>query len=366
VTVNSTAFGTAPSGGGLNVPVVSEDLTNAGSIVAGKVVIANTDVTINTAPVDSLQAEDTYALTVTLDGAATTPTYNSGTKTIAVFSILPSFDPDTTTYMNAIGVAANQTPDYVGTQFEITGLGMWQAADFLITALKDLDIYSTTWTGYTVAKEVIVAMYPYIGGTAARHRFNAGDPQALAASKYLTFSGSFTHDGGGAQGLGNGWAETNMLISDFGGLGGGMCYNRSYSLGNTYDFGTLKSGGTSFAHQGRNNTQQTAYPLDASAFGETRFVQDSRGFSGFMRNTNAQAYWIGRQLVAPFATAAGVGVNTNTIVLHAARNFAGTPTQFRSDQYAGFIFSKYITPSKLTDLSIVWENFTGRLYRAAV
>ena len=88
VTVNTAPFGTAPSGGALNVPVVSEDLTNAGTIIAGKVVIANTDVTINTAPVDSLQAEDLYALTITLDGAApaTPVTYNSGTKTANVTS----------------------------------------------------------------------------------------------------------------------------------------------------------------------------------------------------------------------------------------------------------------------------------------
>ena len=86
VTVNANPFNTAPSGGSLNVPVVSEDLTNAGTIIAGKVVIANTDVTINTVAVDSLQAEDTYALTITLNGSspAIPITYNAGTKTADV------------------------------------------------------------------------------------------------------------------------------------------------------------------------------------------------------------------------------------------------------------------------------------------
>jgi len=91
VTVNTTPFGTAPSGGGLNVPVVSEDLTNSGTIIAGKVVIANIDVSINAVAVDSLQAEDPFPLTITLNGSAPAipVTYNAGTKTADVTASCP-------------------------------------------------------------------------------------------------------------------------------------------------------------------------------------------------------------------------------------------------------------------------------------
>ena len=111
VTVNTTPFNTAPSGGGLNVPVVSEDLTNAGTIVAGKVVIANTDVSINAVAVDSLQAEDAYDLTVTLGGNSTTPTYSIGTRTIDVTPItdllIRIFIADTDTDAGQIIIDAN-------------------------------------------------------------------------------------------------------------------------------------------------------------------------------------------------------------------------------------------------------------------
>ena len=111
ITVNTAPFNTAPSGGGLNVPVVSEDLTNAGTIVAGKVVIANTDVSINAVPVDSLQAEDLYDLTVTLGGNPTTPTYSIGTRTIDVTPItdllIRIFIADTDTDAGQIIIDAN-------------------------------------------------------------------------------------------------------------------------------------------------------------------------------------------------------------------------------------------------------------------
>jgi hypothetical protein len=67
VTVNTTPFGTAPSGGSLDVPVQNTSGTNIGTVGA-TVVIPNSLVTINGVSVDSVPATTTSALTVLLDG----------------------------------------------------------------------------------------------------------------------------------------------------------------------------------------------------------------------------------------------------------------------------------------------------------
>jgi len=43
------------------------------------------------------------------------------------------------------------------------------------------------------------AIYPFVGGTAAQHRFNLKDPRAVDAAFYLTFYGGGTHGPSGYQ-----------------------------------------------------------------------------------------------------------------------------------------------------------------------
>src|SRR5690349_23782913 len=44
----------------------------------------------------------------------------------------------------------------------------------------------------------MVAIYPFIGGTASSHKWNLKDPRDVDAAKRLTFSGSWTHSDNGA------------------------------------------------------------------------------------------------------------------------------------------------------------------------
>jgi hypothetical protein len=85
----------------------------------------------------------------------------------------------------------------------ITDSTQQSAIDTLVKALKAANI----WTK-------MKALYPFVGGTAAQHRFNLKDPRALANAYYLSFNGGWTHSSLGAQPSGtDGWANTLLQPS---------------------------------------------------------------------------------------------------------------------------------------------------------
>jgi len=85
VTVNSIPFGTAPSGGGLNVPVVNGGSNPVGAIQAGQFVIGNNATFINTVQVTDQEAEVDANIAVELDGNPS-GSWNAMTQTWEVTS----------------------------------------------------------------------------------------------------------------------------------------------------------------------------------------------------------------------------------------------------------------------------------------
>ena len=73
----------------------------------------------------------------------------------------------------------------------------------LVSALK----YEGLWTK-------LKAVYPFVGGSAAAHKFNLKDARDVNEAYRLTFNGGWTHDSTGALPNGtNGWANTNLVMS---------------------------------------------------------------------------------------------------------------------------------------------------------
>jgi len=70
----------------------------------------------------------------------------------------------------------------------------------LVGALKSANI----WTK-------MKALYPFVGGTAAQHRFNLKDPRPVDAAFYLTFNGGGTHSATGYLPNGNSYADTKLV-----------------------------------------------------------------------------------------------------------------------------------------------------------
>ena len=58
------------------------------------------------------------------------------------------------------------------------------------------------------------AIYPFVGGTSAAHKFNLKDPRDLDAAFRLVFNGGWTHSANGATPNGtNGYADTRLVPS---------------------------------------------------------------------------------------------------------------------------------------------------------
>ena len=97
----------------------------------------------------------------------------------------------------------------------MAGGGISPAAAFLAAAgITDPTITAAINTlvsdlvGYGIWNKML-AIYPFVGGTAVTHKFNLKDPRDLDAAFRLAFSGGLTHNANGVTGNGvNGTANT--------------------------------------------------------------------------------------------------------------------------------------------------------------
>ncbi len=85
------------------------------------------------------------------------------------------------------------------TAAEITGTTQQSAIDTLVKSLKSANIWNK-----------MKAIYPFVGGTAAQHRFNLKDPRTVNAAFYLDFLGGGTHSAAGYLPNGNSYADTKL------------------------------------------------------------------------------------------------------------------------------------------------------------
>lgn len=81
------------------------------------------------------------------------------------------FDTDAQAFIDAVGTLESSEETII---------------DDLVRGFKD----NGTWDNYD-------AIYPFIGGTAAEHKWNLKDPRDLDAAFRLTFGGTVTHDANG-------------------------------------------------------------------------------------------------------------------------------------------------------------------------
>lgn len=121
-------------------------------------------------------------------------------------------DSDATAFLTAAG---------------ITDPTQSSAVDQLVVDLKAAGIWAKC-----------AAIYPFVGGTAAKHKWNLKDPRDLDVAYRLTFGANFTHSATGAQPIaqvsGVNGMDTKMAGSTLNKLDAGFCY---YSRTNSDDFG---------------------------------------------------------------------------------------------------------------------------------
>ncbi len=114
------------------------------------------------------------------------PVILGGNTGIYLASLTPSVDPDAQAFITAAS---------------ITNPTQQAAINTLVTDLKGYSIWSK-----------MKALYPFVGGTAAQHKWNLKDPRDLDAAFRLVFSGGYTHNSNGITGNGtNAYADTKLI-----------------------------------------------------------------------------------------------------------------------------------------------------------
>jgi hypothetical protein len=183
----------------------------------------------------------------------------------------------------------------------------------IINALNTLETDLTTY-GLTAK---IKALYPMVGGTATKHKFNFMDARDLDAAFRLTFYGGWTHSSTGALPNGtNAYANTFMAGTVIDKNSTHNVYLRTNSTGFTCDIGILGTTGfqTEFMPRGASNILYSDYPYTRDTVANT----DSRG-----NYTIVNASGIGKKVYK----------NATSLI----------STAFRNENFSGtnFIFSNW-------------------------
>ena len=206
------------------------------------------------------------------------------------------------------------------------------------------------------------ALYPFVGGTAAKHKWNLKDPRDLDAAFRLTFSGSVTQNSNGVTGNGtDGYYNTyinpsvNMSQNDV----SGFVYARTNAT--NVDFGAFTTNG--FQSSGRNPSNQFT----------TRCMSSSAGISTAPASTDSIGFWtISRTSSANYVKSKNKTHTTitntsvappNANIFGLCLNSSGTPGFYTSRNQALVGFASGLTTAEIDDLVDINETFQTTLGR---
>lgn len=174
------------------------------------------------------------------------------------------------------------------TAANITDATQKSAVTQLVTDLKSANIWSK-----------MKAIYPFVGGTAAQHRFNLKSPGTNASDFYLTFNGGWTHSSTGAKPNGtNGYAETNFVVKnnmDYTSLLHFSYYSRTNTTLSTnppyrYDMGVENYNGATYVGGASLNIRRS----DNSTFWYSQFgLNTAYNYSGGTNTANSLGLFVG-------------------------------------------------------------------------
>ena len=166
----------------------------------------------------------------------------------------------------------------------ITNQTQANAVNTLVTSLKSANI----WTK-------MKAIYPFVGGTSAQHRFNLKDPRTVNEAFYLTPYGGLSHDSSGVVFNGsNAWFDTNM--NAFNNLAVDNLHLSFYSLtnhANTYSGGEIGHVGyNSWTTPPQDPSKTIGFRIRNAGFDSTAYIS-SGNLSSSYSTTDGQGLTIG-------------------------------------------------------------------------
>jgi hypothetical protein len=235
-------------------------------------------------------------------------------------------------FVSTHGITARPTSSAYGTLTTAWIAATGETDTTIIGALNTLETDLTTY-GLT---SKIKALYPMVGGTAAKHKFNFMDARDLDAAFRLTFNGGWTHASTGAKPNGtNAYADSffipltnnivnsshlsyysRTLVSDFTIPIG--CYGTS---GTDYNQIAISFGGTTYCN-----------PNNAGTATGVTFSSNSQGF--FIASRTSSTNVFGQRNAAQITGTAATSRNGNSIYLGALHS--GLLTSYYSTKECAF------------------------------
>ena len=176
--------------------------------------------------------------------------------------------------------------------------------------------------------------YPFIGGTAAAHKWNLKDLRDVDAAYRLTFFGSGTHSANGWAGDGTtGYIDTNFTATDYAGLDNKMfCAYINTNVNGGLDFGSVDGSYRGESLTGRISGIAGAHVSNQEA--TTVASSDSRGFWIAARISSTSAHFR-KNKTNLVDLSASTAQATGTQVI-AARRDNGTVANFSSKRFGFF------------------------------
>jgi hypothetical protein len=259
----------------------------------------------------------------------------------------------------SFGVAYDSDAQAFFTASGLTGATNLNAVNQLVLDLKAASI----WTK-------MKAIYPFVGGTAALHKWNLKDPRDLDAAYRLVFNGGWTHSSTGALPNGtNGYADTkfnvNLFNANINSYSLGI-YLNSLSLLNRYHFAT--AGGSASQVVGlRVNTasEKTGY-LESTLIslvktGLTTITQ--QGFWAISKRATNDRAMICADGTFIYNTGVGSVAQNSNIIFLGAQNANGTPAQYDTMSHAFDFFADGLNDTEMTNLRTAIITFQTSLSR---
>jgi len=255
---------------------------------------------------------------------------------------------------SASGAAVDPDAQAFITAASITNPTQQSAINTLVTDLKGYSIWSK-----------MKALYPFVGGTAAQHKWNLKDPRDLDAAFRLVFSGGWTHSSTGALPNGtNAFADTKLIP------------NTNLSLNSTHISGYLRTNLNSEApilsseNAGTYNNGLYIWPKlgsigysvrindNTSQSGGTN-TDDIRGFHVALRTaSNVKKYRLNN--AERFnVTTASTALNTSSIYIAASRNNAN----YFNNEIAFSSIGDGLTDTEAANFYTAVQNFNTALAR---
>jgi hypothetical protein len=232
-----------------------------------------------------------------------------------------------------------------------------------LTILGALNTLESDMATYGLTSKM-KALYPMVGGTAAKHKFNFMDARDLDAAYRLVFNGGWTHSSTGALPNGNNaYANTffnasTQLTATSGNFG---YYSRTNNSGTTANFGATVGGNRAYLYPNYNGT--TGYGSYASEFSFS--ATNTNGLYSIGRlstqDGNVKLIRNGSTILYNDNPAAISLPNANIYI--GAENSGGSATAYSSRECALFYASTGLTNSEIANLYTAVQAFQTTLGR---